>query len=75
MKTPSYYIGKYFRIQAIDVVHDFELNYNLGVSVSYLLRAGKKTEDPREDIQKAIAHLNLELNRLDLLENDKDLRK
>ena len=36
------------------VVEDFELGYNTGVAVSYLLRAGKKEGNPAEqDIQKA----------------------
>ena len=73
-ETPDYYNGKFFRIKAIDICHDYELTYNLGNAVCYLLRAGKKTEDPREDIRKAIHHLEFELDRLNL-ENDKDLRK
>ena len=62
-KTPKYYIGKYKSIEAFDVVLDFqEDNYNLGTAITYLLRAGKKPNNPiTQDIKKAIAHLQREL--------------
>ena len=62
-KTPKYYIGKYKQIEAFDVVLDFqEDNYNLGTAITYLLRAGKKPNNPiTQDIKKAIAHLQKEL--------------
>ena len=62
-KTPKYYIGKYKSIEAFDVVLDFqEDNYNLGTAITYLLRAGKKPNNPMsQDIKKAIAHLEREL--------------
>lgn len=61
-KTPSYYIGKHKQIEALDVVFDFqEDNYNLGTAITYILRAGKKPNNPMtQDIQKAIAHLQAE---------------
>jgi hypothetical protein len=47
-KTPKYYIGKYKSIEAFDVVLDFqEDNYNLGTAITYLLRAGKKPNNPK----------------------------
>jgi|TARA_R100001460_G_C3527146_1_gene173144 hypothetical protein len=62
--TPKYYIGKHKRIEAFDVVLDFQAdNYNLGTAITYLLRAGKKPDNPiTQDIQKAIAHLQKELD-------------
>ena len=62
-KTPKYYIGKHRQIEAFDVVLDFqEDNYNLGTAITYLLRAGKKPNNPiTQDIKKAIAHLQREL--------------
>ena len=62
-KNPKYYIGKYRQIEAFDVILDFqEDNYNLGTAITYLLRAGKKPNNPiTQDIQKAIAHLQKEL--------------
>ena len=64
--TPSYYLGKYKDIEAFDVCMDFQRdNYNLGVAIAYLLRAGKKEGNPMEqDIQKAIDHLQKELEYL-----------
>ena len=63
---PEYYIGKYKKIEAMDVVLDFqEDNYNLGVAIAYLLRAGKKKGNPiTQDIEKAIVHLKTELEHL-----------
>ena len=62
---PSYYTGKMYKYTARKVVEDFDLGYNTGVAVSYLLRAGKKEGNPAEqDIQKAINHLHFELDKL-----------
>ena len=46
------------------VVEDFELSYNLGTAVTYLLRADKKHDTPVECIKKAIAHLEFELEKV-----------
>ena len=64
--VPDYYIGKFKAIEAFDVVQDFAHdNYNLGVAIAYLLRAGKKDGNPAEqDITKAIIHLQRELQQL-----------
>ena len=62
---PNYYIGTTYGYEARRVVEDFELTYNTGTAVSYLLRAGKKEGNPaQQDIQKAINHLHFELDRL-----------
>ena len=63
MAAPKYYIGRYKKIHAMDVVLDFqEDSYNIGVAIAYLLRAGRKMDNPKEDdIQKAIVHLQQEL--------------
>ena len=54
-----------YKYTARKVVEDFDLGYNTGVAVSYLLRAGKKEGNPAEqDIQKAINHLHFELDKL-----------
>ena len=64
-KEPSYYSGTKYGYSARKVVEDFELSYNVGTAVSYLLRAGKKEGNPAEqDIQKAINHLHFELDKL-----------
>ena len=65
-KVPKYYIGKNKdrNIQARYVVSDFDLTYNIGTAVTYLLRSQRKHQTPIEDLTKAIAHLEFELERL-----------
>ena len=65
-KVPDYYIGKNENrnIQARYVVSDFDLTYNVGTAVTYLLRSQRKHNTPLEDLKKAIAHLEFELERL-----------
>ena len=43
-KTPDYYIGSE-GLEAIDVVHQFNLSYDLGNACSYILRAKNKHQD------------------------------
>ena len=62
-KTPDYYLGN-DGLRAIDVITEFELTYNVGTAVTYLLRCGKKTVSPEEDIEKAIHHLQYELEKI-----------
>ena len=68
IKTPKYYNG-HNNYTAREVVENFDLNYNLGTAVTYLLRAYSKHPDPKEDIKKAIDHLNFELQRLNKTTN------
>ena len=63
-KIPKYYIGKTYKIEARKVVEDFDLTYNIGTAVTYLLRAKRKHKSPIDCIKKAIAHLEFELERL-----------
>ncbi len=62
-KSPDYYMGKYMKIEAKNVVWDFQDdNYNLGTALTYIMRAGKKPNNPiTQDIEKAIHHLEMEL--------------
>jgi len=62
-KIPEYYKGKN-GYRAKDVVSNFDLSYNVGTAVTYLLRAEKKHDSPIECIQKAINHLEFELDKL-----------
>ena len=66
MAAPKYYIGKTHKYEASKVVEDFQGDsYNLATAITYLLRAGKKTTNPKEqDIRKSIDHLHFELNRI-----------
>jgi ribosome-associated translation inhibitor RaiA len=63
-RIPSYYIGKYHKYEARRVVEDFDLSYNCGTAVTYLLRANRKHDTPIKCIEKAIAHLEFELEKL-----------
>lgn len=70
--TPNYYIGAYKGIEAFDVVMDFQRNsYNIGVAIAYLLRAGKKEDNPtKQDLKKAVDHL---LKEIEYLEYEEEL--
>ena len=69
---PDYYIGSVYGYEARKVVEDWNLSYNIGTAVTYLLRAGKKVEQGMdnkakhiEDIKKTINHLKFEIERLE----------
>ncbi len=50
-EIPKYYKGKN-GYMAKDVVTNFDLSYNIGTAVTYLLRAGKKEGNPKEQAAK-----------------------
>ena len=61
-ELPEYYQGKN-GYMAKDVVSNFDLSYNVGTAVTYLLRAKNKHNDGGlQDIRKAINHLHFELD-------------
>ena len=74
-EIPPYYIGSKYKYEARKVIEEFQPdNYNVATAITYLLRAGKKKyvnnnskDSLKADIEKAINHLNFELDRL----NDK----
>tara|TARA_R100000655_G_C2986396_1_gene192471 strand:+ start:1739 stop:2020 length:282 start_codon:yes stop_codon:yes gene_type:complete len=59
-RIPYYYIGSN-GYEARKVVEGFGLSYNIGTATTYLLRANRKHATPVQDIKKAIAHLEFEL--------------
>ena len=64
---PKYYKGKN-GYMAKDVAANFNLSYNLGSAMKYILRAGKKENNPAEqDIIKSMNHLQFEL---DIIKDD-----
>ena len=63
-RIPSYYIGSRYKIEARKVIEDFDLSYNVGTACTYLMRANRKHKSPSECIQKAINHLEFELDKL-----------
>ena len=70
-RVPAYYVGtnKERNYQARYVVSDFECTYNIGTAVTYCLRSSRKHETPLQDLRKAIAHLEFEIERLTELNN------
>jgi len=46
-------------MEVIEVIEAFELNYNLGNAIKYILRSGRK-ENEGQDLEKAIWYLNRE---------------
>lgn len=58
--TPHYYLGA-DGSQAWDSIENYGLNYNRGCAWKYIVRAGRKTPDPREDLRKAIHCLEREI--------------
>ena len=57
---PKHYKGN--RFEAIDIIEDYELGFNLGNSIKYVLRAGKK-DNAIEDLEKAAWYLDREITR------------
>jgi len=63
-KIPNYYIGRVYGYEARKVIEDFDLSYNIGTATTYLLRAKRKHTTSVECIQKAINHLEFELDKI-----------
>lgn len=59
----SYY--KKNGVQVIDVIDAWNLNFNRGCVIKYILRAGSKPgEEELKDLRKALDYLNHEVDRL-----------
>lgn len=59
---PQHYnMGKF---EAIDVIEDWKLNFNLGNTVKYISRAGHK-DNIIQDLKKSLWYLQREINRLE----------
>ena len=59
---PKHYnMGKY---EAIDVIEDWNLNFNLGNVIKYISRAGHK-DNIIQDLKKALWYLIREINKLE----------
>jgi hypothetical protein len=64
VNNPKHY--KAGKFEVIEIIEEFELGFNLGNLIKYVLRAGKK--DPTktlEDYRKAQWYLAREINRLE----------
>jgi len=62
MTTPNHYKQK---VQPIDLIEAFDLNFNLGNVVKYVSRAGHKG-DTLEDLEKAFYYLKRELEKYEI---------
>jgi hypothetical protein len=60
---PNHYGGKDNIYEAIKVIEAWDLGFNLGNSVKYISRAGKKSNQ-LEDLEKASWYINREINKL-----------
>ena len=60
---PAHYGGD-STYEHIKVVEAWGLNYALGNATKYICRAGKKSEDPVEDLKKAVWFIQHEIERL-----------
>lgn len=53
-------------VETIDVIEAFDLNFNLGNVIKYVLRAGKKEgEEKEKDLNKALFYIGREIKRED----------
>jgi hypothetical protein len=55
--NPEHYKSE-SKLEAIEVIEAFDLNFHRGNIVKYILRAGKKTEEGYENKQKQLEDLN-----------------
>lgn len=62
MTTPNHYKQK---VQPIDLIEAFDLNFNLGNVVKYVSRAGRKG-DTLEDLEKAFYYLKREMQKYEI---------
>jgi hypothetical protein len=58
--NPDHY--KSGTIEAIDVIEAFNLNFDLGNAVKYILRCGKK-DSPKIELEKAKWYIDRELTK------------
>jgi uncharacterized protein DUF3310 len=68
INNPSHYQSE-SGMEAIDVIEAFDLNFNLGNCIKYILRAGKK-EDELQDLKKALWYIKRQIKNIEVEEND-----
>lgn len=61
INNPSHYQGNNFEV--IDIIEDFNLGFNLGNVLKYILRSDKK-ENRIQDLEKAMWYLNREIENI-----------
>lgn len=66
VKNPDHYGGGDNVYEAIKVIEAWNLDFNLGNTVKYISRAGKKYPDKElEDLRKAAWYLNRKIENLE----------
>ena len=60
---PQHYGGNDNTYEAIKVIEHYDLNFHLGNTVKYILRAGKK-DDRLQDFKKAMWYLQMEIDKV-----------
>lgn len=62
VNNPSHYGGADNPYEAIKVIDAWDLNFNLGNTVKYIARCGKK-DDELQELEKAAWYLNNEIKK------------
>ena len=71
--NPKYYKGK---VEVIDAIEAWGLNFHRGNAIKYIARAGKKNKETEiEDLKKADWYINREIQRLEKLKKNKDRKQ
>ncbi len=71
--NPKYYKGK---VEVIDAIEAWGLNFHRGNAIKYIARAGKKNKEKEiEDLEKAAWYINREIQRLEKLKKSKDRKQ
>jgi hypothetical protein len=61
---PDHYGGEENPFEPIKVIEHYDLNFNLGNAVKYILRIGKKLGEPSlKDLRKAYTYIGFEIRR------------
>jgi hypothetical protein len=69
---PSHYNSG--KIEVIEAIEDWKLNYHRGNAVKYIARAGKKDPNKEiEDLQKAVWYLNRNIETLKAVKDQRDV--
>ena len=61
---PAHYGGEANPYEAIKVIEAWELDFCLGNAVKYISRAGKKTTNAEQDLEKAVWYLQRRLKQI-----------
>ena len=66
MRAVKWWIPQHYQsdggIEAIDVIESFNLGFNLGNAIKYVLRADNKG-NKKQDLEKALWYINRELSK------------